>query len=67
MSPLPPIDEDEVWTRIAGSRKKGKIDGMGMVPSQKYPPLFGDHDDNNTASGLPDLREQVTLLNQEIS
>ncbi|MED6186896.1 hypothetical protein PIB30_071054 [Stylosanthes scabra] len=27
----------------------------------------GDPDDNNTASGPPDLREQVTLLNRELT
>ncbi|MED6209868.1 hypothetical protein PIB30_058846 [Stylosanthes scabra] len=40
---------------------------MGVVPSHKYPPLFSDPDDDDTASGPPDLREQVTLLNREIS
>ncbi|MED6176757.1 hypothetical protein PIB30_091346 [Stylosanthes scabra] len=38
-----------------------------VVPSHKYPPLFSDLDDDDTASGPPDLREQVTLLNREIS
>ncbi|MED6125332.1 hypothetical protein PIB30_067539 [Stylosanthes scabra] len=40
---------------------------MGVVPSHKYPPLFSDPDDDDTNSGPPDLREQVTLLNREIS
>ncbi|MED6201589.1 hypothetical protein PIB30_096528, partial [Stylosanthes scabra] len=40
---------------------------MGVVPSHKYPPLFSDPDDDDTARGPPDLREQVTLLNREIS
>ncbi|MED6114816.1 hypothetical protein PIB30_084028 [Stylosanthes scabra] len=40
---------------------------MGVIPSHKYPPLFSDPDDDDTASGPPDLREQVTLLNREIS
>ncbi|MED6212815.1 hypothetical protein PIB30_087118 [Stylosanthes scabra] len=31
------------------------------------PPLFGDPDDDDTASDPPNLREQVTLLNMEIS
>ncbi|MED6173456.1 hypothetical protein PIB30_059633 [Stylosanthes scabra] len=42
---------DAVWTRIAGV----------------YPRLFGDPDDDDTASSPPDLREQVTLLNRDIS
>ncbi|MED6152047.1 hypothetical protein PIB30_088207, partial [Stylosanthes scabra] len=57
----------EVWARVAGGRKRGRIYGMGVVPSHKYPPLFSDPDDDDTASGPPDLREQVTLLNREIS
>ncbi|MED6152631.1 hypothetical protein PIB30_093807 [Stylosanthes scabra] len=40
---------------------------MGVVPSHKYPHLFADPEDDNTSSGPPDLREQVTLLNSEIS
>ncbi|MED6106067.1 hypothetical protein PIB30_001460 [Stylosanthes scabra] len=63
----PPIDEDAVWTRIAGGRKRGRIYGMGVVPSHKYRHLFVDPDDDDTASGPPDFREQVTLLNREIS
>ncbi|MED6163666.1 hypothetical protein PIB30_082192 [Stylosanthes scabra] len=63
----PPIDEDTLWTRIAGGRKRGRIYGMGVVPSHKYPHLFADPEDNDTASGPPDLREQVTLLNREIA
>ncbi|MED6113315.1 hypothetical protein PIB30_069631, partial [Stylosanthes scabra] len=65
--PPPPIDEAEVWARVGGSRKRGRVYGMGVVPSHKYPPLFSDPDDDDTASGPPDLREQVTLLNREIS
>ncbi|MED6106985.1 hypothetical protein PIB30_009833 [Stylosanthes scabra] len=65
--PVPPIDEAEVWARVAGGRKRGRVYGMGVVPSHKYPPLFSDPDDDDTASGPPDLREQVTLLNREIS
>ncbi|MED6217867.1 hypothetical protein PIB30_021664 [Stylosanthes scabra] len=51
----------------AGGRKRGRIYGMGVVPSHKYPPLFSDPDDDDTASGPPDLREQVTLLNRELT
>ncbi|MED6173236.1 hypothetical protein PIB30_057397 [Stylosanthes scabra] len=57
-SRAPPIDEDAVWTRIAGSRKRGRIYGKGVVPSHKYPALFEDPDDDDTATGPPDLREQ---------
>ncbi|MED6184821.1 hypothetical protein PIB30_051186 [Stylosanthes scabra] len=66
-SPEPPIDKDAVWTQIAGGCKRGRICGMGVVPSHKYPHLFADHEDDDTTSGPPDLREQVTLLNKEIS
>ncbi|MED6161217.1 hypothetical protein PIB30_058591 [Stylosanthes scabra] len=65
--PVPPHHEAEVWERVAGGRKRGRVYGMGVVPSHKYPPLFSDPDDDDTASGPPDLREQVTLLNREIS
>ncbi|MED6213486.1 hypothetical protein PIB30_093916 [Stylosanthes scabra] len=63
----PPINEDAVWTRIAGARKRGRIYGKGVVPSHKYPALFGDPDDDDTATGPPDLREQVVLLNREFT
>ncbi|MED6173179.1 hypothetical protein PIB30_056824 [Stylosanthes scabra] len=63
----PPIDEDAVWTRIAGGRKRGRIYGKGVVPSHKYPTLFGVPDDKDTATGPPDLREQVVLLNREVT
>ncbi|MED6164860.1 hypothetical protein PIB30_094180 [Stylosanthes scabra] len=66
-SRAPPIDEDALWTRIAGGRKRGRIYGMGVVPSHKYPHLFADPEDEDIASGPPDLREQVTLLNREIA
>ncbi|MED6182376.1 hypothetical protein PIB30_027873 [Stylosanthes scabra] len=65
--PPPPIDEDEVWARIAGGHKRGRIYGMGVVPSHKYPHVFADPDDDDTASSPPDLREQVTLFNRKIS
>ncbi|MED6134695.1 hypothetical protein PIB30_039428 [Stylosanthes scabra] len=55
----PPINEEELWTRIAGGRKRGRIYGMGVVPSHSYPLLFGTPDDDDTAT--------VTLINREIS
>ncbi|MED6196699.1 hypothetical protein PIB30_049833 [Stylosanthes scabra] len=63
----PPIDEDALWAQFAGGRKKGRIYGKGVVPSHKYPPLFGDPDDDDTATGPPNLKEQVVLLNRELS
>ncbi|MED6213106.1 hypothetical protein PIB30_090041 [Stylosanthes scabra] len=63
----PPIDEAAVWAWVAGGHKRGRVYGMDVVPSHKYPPLFSDPDDDDTTSGPPDLREQVTLLNREIS
>ncbi|MED6191056.1 hypothetical protein PIB30_112262, partial [Stylosanthes scabra] len=62
----PPIDEGALWTRFAGGRKRGRIYGMGVVPSHQHPPLFPDDEDANTASA-PDLRERVVMLNREIS
>ncbi|MED6194500.1 hypothetical protein PIB30_029148 [Stylosanthes scabra] len=67
LAEFPPIDEDALWTRIAGGRKRGRIYGMDVVPSHKYPHLFVDPEDDDTTSGPPDLREQVTLLNKEIA
>ncbi|MED6145176.1 hypothetical protein PIB30_022635 [Stylosanthes scabra] len=63
----PPIDEDALWAKYAGGCKKGRIYGKGVVPSHKYPPLFADTDDDDTATGPPDVREQVVLLNRELS
>ncbi|MED6226759.1 hypothetical protein PIB30_106845, partial [Stylosanthes scabra] len=63
----PPIDEAALWTRFAGGRKRGRIYGMGVVPSHQHPPLFPDDEDADTASGPPDLRERVVLLNRKIS
>ncbi|MED6215418.1 hypothetical protein PIB30_113466, partial [Stylosanthes scabra] len=62
----PPIDEGALWTRFAGGRKRGRIYGMGVVPSHQHPPLFPDDEDADTAS-TPDLRERVVMLNREIS
>ncbi|MED6199673.1 hypothetical protein PIB30_078142 [Stylosanthes scabra] len=63
----PPIDEGALWTHFAGGCKRGRIYGMGVVPSHQYHPLFSDDEDADTASGPPDLRERVVLLNREIS
>ncbi|MED6160077.1 hypothetical protein PIB30_048002 [Stylosanthes scabra] len=32
----PPIDEEAMWTRIVGNRKRDRIYGKGVVPSHKY-------------------------------
>ncbi|MED6110423.1 hypothetical protein PIB30_042729 [Stylosanthes scabra] len=62
-----PIDEEEIWTWIAGGRKKGRMYGKSVVPVYSIPLLIGDFDDDDTATGFLDLREQVTPLNKEIS
>ncbi|MED6154619.1 hypothetical protein PIB30_114340, partial [Stylosanthes scabra] len=41
----PPIDEGALLTRFAGGRKRGRIYGMGVVPSHQHPPLFPDDED----------------------
>ncbi|MED6149659.1 hypothetical protein PIB30_064672 [Stylosanthes scabra] len=64
LPPGPPIDEDEVWDRMAGGRKKGRIYGKGKVPKRPVPQLV-DPEDASTYSG-PDAREHITLLNREI-
>ncbi|MED6108469.1 hypothetical protein PIB30_024197 [Stylosanthes scabra] len=63
----PPIDEDALWAKYAGGRKKDRIYGKGVVPSHKYPRLFADTNDDDTATGPLDVREQVVLLNRELS
>ncbi|MED6136046.1 hypothetical protein PIB30_052308 [Stylosanthes scabra] len=60
----PPIDEAALWTRFAGGRKRGRIYGMGVVPSHQHPPLFPNDEDADTASA-PDLRERTQ--SQEVS
>ncbi|MED6136295.1 hypothetical protein PIB30_054732 [Stylosanthes scabra] len=57
----PPIDEEAIWLRISGGRKKGRIYGKGVIPAHTVPLIIGDVDDP------PDVREQVTLLNRELS
>ncbi|MED6221202.1 hypothetical protein PIB30_052218 [Stylosanthes scabra] len=67
-APPPPINEAVVWASVAGGRKRGRVYGMGVVPSHIYPLLWSNpDDDDDTASGPPDLREQVTLLNRELT
>ncbi|MED6221600.1 hypothetical protein PIB30_056353 [Stylosanthes scabra] len=60
----PPINEDEVWDRLAGGRKRGRIYRKGKVPKRPAPRLV-DPEDASTCSG-PDAREHITLLNREI-
>ncbi|MED6125211.1 hypothetical protein PIB30_066523 [Stylosanthes scabra] len=64
LPPGPPIDEDEIWDRMAGSRKKGRIYDKGKAPKRPAPQLV-DPEDASTCSG-PDVREHITLLNREI-
>ncbi|MED6144570.1 hypothetical protein PIB30_016842 [Stylosanthes scabra] len=63
----PPINEEAIWLRIAGGRKKRGIYGKGVIPVYSVPLIIGDIDDDNTASGPPNVREHVTLLNRELS
>ncbi|MED6223060.1 hypothetical protein PIB30_070355, partial [Stylosanthes scabra] len=51
---------------IAGGRKRGQVYGCGKVPSRLKPQVY-DSDDFSTASGLVDMREQVTLFNRELT
>ncbi|MED6187551.1 hypothetical protein PIB30_077558 [Stylosanthes scabra] len=60
----PPIDEDEVWDRVAGGRRRGQVYGKGKVPKRPAPRLVYP-EDASTCSG-PDAMEHITLLNQEI-
>ncbi|MED6176392.1 hypothetical protein PIB30_087803 [Stylosanthes scabra] len=60
----PPIDEDELWDRIAGGQKQGRVYGKGKVPKRPVPRLV-DLEDASTCSG-PDAREHMTLMNREI-
>ncbi|MED6183990.1 hypothetical protein PIB30_043021 [Stylosanthes scabra] len=60
----PPRDEDEVWVRIAGGRKRGRVYEKGKVPKRPAPRLV-DLEDASTCSG-PDAREHITLMNREI-
>ncbi|MED6200885.1 hypothetical protein PIB30_089744 [Stylosanthes scabra] len=64
LPPGPPIHDDEVWDRMTGGRKKGRIYGKGKVPKRPAPRLV-DPEDASTCSG-PDAREHITLLNREI-
>ncbi|MED6199820.1 hypothetical protein PIB30_079465 [Stylosanthes scabra] len=60
----PPIDEDEVWGRIASSRKRGRVYEKGKVRKRPAPWLV-DPEDASTCNG-PDAREHITLMNKEI-
>ncbi|MED6140652.1 hypothetical protein PIB30_095339 [Stylosanthes scabra] len=54
------IDDEAIWLRIFGNRKKGRIYGKGVVPAYSVPHIIGDVDDDDTASGPPDVREQLS-------
>ncbi|MED6149897.1 hypothetical protein PIB30_067048 [Stylosanthes scabra] len=54
----PPIYEKVIWLRIACGRKKGRIYDKGVVPVYSIPLIIGDVDDNDTAFGPPDVKEQ---------
>ncbi|MED6124779.1 hypothetical protein PIB30_062142, partial [Stylosanthes scabra] len=66
--PEPPsIDDDEIWTRIASDRKKGRIYGQGVIPAHSYPLLIGDVDYDNTATDPPDMREQAEAHHHRVA
>ncbi|MED6220034.1 hypothetical protein PIB30_041205 [Stylosanthes scabra] len=56
--PPPAIDEEAIWLRIAGGRKKGRIYGKGVVPAYSILLIIGGVDNTDTTSGPPDVREQ---------
>ncbi|MED6188821.1 hypothetical protein PIB30_089548 [Stylosanthes scabra] len=66
-APPPPNRQGRGVSTDCGRPQEGKDlwDGCGSLP--QIPHLFADPEDGDTASGPPDLREQVTLLNREIS
>ncbi|MED6122483.1 hypothetical protein PIB30_040213 [Stylosanthes scabra] len=43
-------DYDEIWARVTGGRKRGRVYGRGKVPSRLKPTVY-DSDDLSTASG----------------
>ncbi|MED6108702.1 hypothetical protein PIB30_026677 [Stylosanthes scabra] len=53
----PPIDEEAIWMQVAGGRKKGRIYCKGVVPAYSVPLIIRDIDDDDTASGPPDVKE----------
>ncbi|MED6212832.1 hypothetical protein PIB30_087255 [Stylosanthes scabra] len=57
----PPINDEAIWLRISGGSKEGRIYGKGVVPAYFVPLIIGDVDDDDTASGPPDVREQRAL------
>ncbi|MED6224687.1 hypothetical protein PIB30_086455 [Stylosanthes scabra] len=63
--PDPPlIDEEELWTRMAGGRKIGRVYRRRVVPAYSYPRLIGNVNDDDIATGPPDLREQTNMGSQ---
>ncbi|MED6115428.1 hypothetical protein PIB30_090428 [Stylosanthes scabra] len=63
-----PVSEEEVWSKTVGGRKRGRIYGVGLVSAHPMPSLIDGEtsDDISTASG-PNLREQITRLNRELT
>ncbi|MED6202376.1 hypothetical protein PIB30_104695 [Stylosanthes scabra] len=59
-------EEANVSLVVAGGRKRGRVYGRGKVPSRLKPTIY-DSDDLSTASGPVDMRDQVTLLNRELT
>ncbi|MED6184364.1 hypothetical protein PIB30_046763 [Stylosanthes scabra] len=59
-------EESNVSLMIVGGRKRGEVYGRGKVLSRLKSPAY-DSDDVSTTSGPVDMREQVTLLNRELT
>jgi len=64
----PLVSQDEIWVQTVGGRKRGRVYGMGRVNTTTTPRFADDPtpDEMSTASG-PDMREQITLLNRELT
>ncbi|MED6143359.1 hypothetical protein PIB30_005631 [Stylosanthes scabra] len=60
------LEDANVWARIASDHKRGCIYGHDKVPSRLKLSVY-DSEDVSTTSGPVDMREQVTLLNQELT
>ncbi|MED6147781.1 hypothetical protein PIB30_046892 [Stylosanthes scabra] len=65
---LPPVSEEEVWFKTVGGRKRGRIYGVGRVSAHSTPSLMdGETTDEISTASEPDLREQITRLNRELT
>ncbi|MED6147012.1 hypothetical protein PIB30_040048 [Stylosanthes scabra] len=53
----PLIDDEAISTQIADDPKKGRIYGKDIVLAYSVPLIIGDVDDDDIATGPPDVRE----------